>query len=125
MWQGSMSPGVKSKSTTARRWRIVCLLIAVLVPSIGGAQDSAGTTVMKSGLHSFFDGHSALLTVSETGTGKSLVDNGSSSLVTIEFRDDTDRQAASITGWLTHGQAGSAGDASSEPRPAWRSSARP
>ena len=71
MWQGSMSPGVELKSMTVSQWRIVCLLIAVLVPAIGGAQDSAGTTVMRSGLHSFFDGHSALLTVSEIGTGKS------------------------------------------------------
>ena len=60
---------------------------------------------MRSGLHSFFDGHSALLTVSEIGTGKSLsIVTTPSSLVTIEFRDDTDRQVASVTGWLTHGR---------------------
>jgi hypothetical protein len=90
----------------ASKWRAVCLVIAVLVPSIGGAQDPARTTVMRSGLHSFFDGHSALLTVSENATGKSasLVTAAGSSQVTIEFRDDTDRPVASITGWLTRGK---------------------
>ena len=106
MWQGPTS-GLKLKSIAAGQWQIVCLLIAVLVPAIGRAEESTRTTVMRSGLHSFFNGHSALLTVSEIGTGKSssfLTTAGPLPLVTIEFRDDTDRQVGVFTGWLAHGK---------------------
>ena len=103
MCQGPMSRGAEVKSMIVSKRRIVCLVIAVLVPAIGGAQESARTTVMRSGLHSFFDGHSVLLTVSEIGTVRSaIVTSATSSLVTIEFRDDADREVASFTGWLTH-----------------------
>jgi hypothetical protein len=75
----------------------MCLLIGVLLPSIGGAQSPLTTTVMKSGLHSFFDGHVAFLTVSEIGAR-------TSSVVTIQFFDDADRQVARATGDLMRGQ---------------------
>jgi hypothetical protein len=97
MWIGPMSHEARVPSRRIRPWRGLCLLIVVLLPSIGGAQSPLTTTVMKSGLHSFFDGHVAFLTVSEIGAR-------TSSVVTIQFFDDADRQVARVTGDLGRGQ---------------------
>ena len=42
MRHGPISRGVNTKSTSARRWRMLCFLMAVLSPSIGSADDFAG-----------------------------------------------------------------------------------
>jgi hypothetical protein len=98
MWIGPTSKEARVPSNSLRRWRVVCLTIGVLLPSVGGAQSPVTTTVMKSALHSFFDGHVAYLTVSEIGAARA------SSLVTIQFLDDADRLVARATGDLSRGQ---------------------
>jgi hypothetical protein len=86
--------------TAARRWGLACALITVLAPSIGDAQTLTGstrTTVMRSGLHSFSPEHVPFVTVSETGA------IGSSALVTIEVRNESDTIVAVTTGELRRG----------------------
>jgi hypothetical protein len=55
------------------------------------------TTVMKSGLHSFLNDHTAVITVAEIGSARP------SSSVRIEFRDQTDALVAAIDGVLRRG----------------------
>ena len=105
MWIARMSPARNVRAIAARHWRALWLLAMwVLVPSICHAQLTAGptpttvTTVMKSGLHSFFTDRTALITVSEVGTTRP------SSPVRIEFRDDTDRLVAAVDGVLRRGE---------------------
>lgn len=107
MWNGAISDAGSARSTTARSFRLVCLLLGVLVPSMpsmGHAQIMTGTvvppvkTLWMTGLHSFAAGRTAFFTMSDIGAGSSL------SSVRIEFRDDTDRLVAAIDGQLGRGQ---------------------
>ena len=114
MWQGSMSPGVKSKSKTASQWRMVCFLIAVLVPAIGGAQesvrhdgDAVGAALLLRRALGFSHG------VGNRQRQVVVARDDAAVVVTIEFRDDTDRQGCQHHRCAGARQAGSAGDASS------------
>jgi hypothetical protein len=86
--------------TRARWWSAGLLLLTMLVPATGDAEVAATTTtvIMRSGLHSFFEGHSPFLTVAEVGA------SSASSTVRIEFRDDADSLIASAGGTLRRGQ---------------------
>ena len=79
----------------ARRWFAICVLAGALLPALGTAQTSGGpTTVLKSGLHSIFEGHTLLLTVTEVGS------TTSTSTVTVEFLDALDQRRGFVSGTL-------------------------
>jgi len=95
MWNDHESSQGQTRSGRARRWFAVCALVGALVPALGTAQTSGGpTTVLKSPLHSIFEGHTLLLTVTEVGS------TTSTSTVTIEFLDALDQRRGFASGTL-------------------------
>ena len=96
MWNDHKSSQGQTRSGRARRWLAVSVLAGALLPALGTAQTSSGTTVtvLKSGLHSIFEGHTLLLTVTEVGS------TTSTSTVTIEFLDALDQRRGFASGTL-------------------------
>jgi len=99
MWNDHKSSQGQTRLDRARRWFAVCVLVGALLPALGTAQTSGGpTTVLKSGLHSIFEGHTLLLTVTEVGS------TASTSTVTIEFLDALDQRRGFATGTMKRGR---------------------
>ena len=84
----------QTRSGQARRWFAVSVLAAALFPVLGTAQTTNPTVILKSGLHSVFEKHTLLLTVTEVGS------TTSTSSVTIEFLDALDVQRGFASGTL-------------------------
>ncbi len=99
MWNDHKSSQGQTRLDRARRWFAVCVLTGALLPALGTAQTSGGpTAVLKSGLHSIFEGHTLLLMVTEVGS------TASTSTVTIEFLDALDQRRGFATGTMKRGR---------------------
>ena len=98
MWNEKFNQG-QTRSGRARRWFAVSVLAGAMLPALGSAQTTSGAvvTVLKSGLHSIFEGHTLLLTVTEVGS------TTSTSTVTIEFLDALDKRRGFASGTLKRG----------------------
>jgi len=91
-------PGV----STARRLKTACLALCLAASafSVGTtAQEAPRTTVLMSGLHSFYRGHVVRATVAEIGA------RTATSRVRVDYRDDDDRLIARKEGVLTRTSA--------------------
>ncbi len=98
MWNDHKSSQSQTRSGRTRRWFAVSVLIGALLPALGTAQTGSPTVILKSGLHSVFEGHTLLLTVTETGS------TTSTSTVTIEFLDALDQRRGFASGTLKRGR---------------------
>lgn len=80
----------------ARRIRTACVALCLAALSVGTiAQEVPRTTVLTTGLHSFYRGHVARTTVAEIGA------RTATSRVRIDYRDDSDRLIARKEGVLS------------------------
>lgn len=96
MSNNSRSRAVISRATAVLRWSVAGATAAALVSSAGHAQTTTGTftAVVRSGLHSFTERHTAFITIAEVGATKAV------SNVSVELRDDADRLVAAVNGVL-------------------------
>ena len=90
MWNDRTSSQGQTRSARARRWLAVCCARRRPASRARHRTDVEwyNVTVLKSGLHSIFEGHTLLLTVTEVGS------TTSASTVTIEFLDALDQRRA-------------------------------
>jgi len=85
-----------NRSGTLRRWLVMLVCGAAMLPVAGGAQ-APGVTAT-SGLHTLFAGHYLQLTAGEFGAADST------STVMIEFRDASDQRRAFVSGTMMRGK---------------------
>jgi hypothetical protein len=100
MSNSPISWALRVKPTTAGRWLLACMLMAVLTMSMGHAQlptAPTGTWEIRSGLHLVAPGHTSSITLSDVGRATAL------SSVRIELRDATGRLVAAANGQLGPG----------------------